>query len=60
MAGGFDVSRVSAVVLPDLDASCVAGVSRLVLVGRGGVRLHEEIFVTGLRMRAQDLSLIHI
>lgn len=56
MAGGFDVSRVSAVVLPDLDASCVAGVSRLVLVGRGGVRLHEEIFVTGLRMRAQDLA----
>lgn len=56
MAGGFDVSRVSAVVLPDLDASCVAGVSRLVLVGRGGIRLHEEIFVTGLRMRAQDLA----
>lgn len=56
MTAGGDVNRVTAVVLDDLDASCVAAVSRLVLVGRGGLRLHEEVFVTGLRMRAQDLA----
>ena len=39
--------RVTAVVVPGLDVSCVAAVSRLVLVGRGGLRLHEEVFVTG-------------
>lgn len=53
---GSDISRVTAVVVDGLDASCVAAVSRLVLVGRGGLRLHEEIFVTGLRMKAQDLA----
>jgi len=56
MTLGSDVNRVTAVVLDDLDASCVAAVSRLVLVGRGGLRLHEEVFVTGLRMKAQDLA----
>jgi len=56
MTGGADVNRVTAVVLPGLDASCVAAVSRLVLVGRGGLRLHEEVFVTGLRIKAQDLA----
>jgi len=50
------VNRVTSVVMEDLDASCVAAVSRLVLVGRGGLRLHEEVFVTGLRMKAQDLA----
>ena len=49
-------NRVTAVVLDDLDASCVAAVSRLVLVGRGGLRLHEEVFVTGIRLKAQDLA----
>ncbi|QGF24997.1 DISARM system SNF2-like helicase DrmD [Raineyella fluvialis] len=56
MTAGADVHRVTAVVVDDLDASCVAAVSRLVLVGRGGLRLHEEVFVTGLRMKAQDLA----
>lgn len=56
MTSGTDISRVTAVVLDGLDASCVAAVSRLVLVGRGGLRLHEEVFVTGLRIRAQDLA----
>lgn len=51
-----EVNRVTAVVLPGLEASCVAAVSRLVLVGSGGLRLHEEVFVTGLRMQAQDLA----
>lgn len=54
--GGSEVSRVTAVVVPGLDASCAAAVSRLVLVGAGGLRLHEEIFVTGIRMRAQDMA----
>lgn len=48
--------RVTAVVVPGLDVSCVAAVSRLVLVGRGGLRLHEEVFVTGIRLGAQDLA----
>ena len=48
--------RVTAVVVPGLDVSCVAAVSRLVLVGRGGLRLHEEVFVTGVRLGAQDLA----
>ena len=56
MTGRAEVNRVTAVVLDDLDASCVAAVSRLVLVGRGGLRLHEEVFVTGIRLKAQDLA----
>jgi len=56
MTMSSDVNRVTAVVLDGLDASCVAAVSRLVLVGRGGLRLHEEVFVTGVRMKAQDLA----
>ena len=54
--GGSDVNRVTAVVVPGLDASCAAAVSRLVLVGAGGLRLHEEVFVTGIRMKAQDMA----
>ncbi|SDI90855.1 SNF2 family N-terminal domain-containing protein [Frankineae bacterium MT45] len=50
------VHRVTAVVLNDLPESCVAAVSRLVLVGRGGVRLHEEVFLTGIRLRGQELA----
>lgn len=51
-----NVQRVTAVVLPDLDASCATAVSRLVLVGRGGLRLHEEVFVAGIRIGAQDMA----
>lgn len=50
------VNRVTAVVLADLPQSCVAAVSRLVLVGRGGLRLHEEVFLTGIRIRGQALA----
>ncbi|MFD4945939.1 DISARM system SNF2-like helicase DrmD [Streptomyces sp. NPDC058409] len=50
------VNRVSAVVAPELPQSCVAAVSRLVLVGRGGLRLHEEVFLTGVRLRGQALA----
>ncbi|MFD0382419.1 SNF2-related protein [Streptomyces stramineus] len=50
------VNRVTAVVTPGLQESCVAAVSRLVLVGRGGLRLHEEVFLTGVRLRGQALA----
>ncbi len=56
MTMSSDINRVTAVVMSDLDVSCVAAVSRLVLIGRGGLRLHEEVFVTGVRMKAQDLA----
>ncbi|MFE0087631.1 DISARM system SNF2-like helicase DrmD [Streptomyces sp. NPDC058991] len=50
------VNRVTAVIAPGLPESCVAAVSRLVLVGRGGLRLHEEVFLTGVRLRGQALA----
>ena len=46
----------TAVVVPGLEYSCVASVSRLVLVGRGGLRLHEEVFVTGVRFSGQAVA----
>ncbi len=58
------IRGVSAVVVDDVDQSFAAGVARLVLVGEGGVRLHEEIFLAGTRLnqrrelgmeRAEDL-----
>lgn len=42
--------RVTAVVVDDLEESFVAAVTRMVLVGRGGVRLHEEVFLAGVRL----------
>lgn len=50
------IHRVTAVVVEDLPESCVAAVSRLALVGRGGVRLHEEVFLTGIRIRGQAMA----
>ena len=50
------VSRVTAVVLPGLEHSCAASMSRLVLVGRGGLRLHEQVFVTGVRLRGHRVA----
>jgi len=50
------VHRVTAVVVDGVPQSCVAAVSRLVLVGRGGLRLHEEVFLTGIRMRGQAMA----
>jgi superfamily II DNA or RNA helicase len=50
------VHRVTAVVVEDLPKSCVAAVSRLVLVGLGGLRLHEEVFLAGIRIRGQAMS----
>lgn len=51
-----EMNRVTAVVVPGLEQSCVAAVSRLVLVGRGGLRLHEEVFLTGIRIRGQKMA----
>lgn len=45
--------RVTAVVVDELEESFVAAVTRMVLVGRGGLRLHEEIFLTGVRLRGR-------
>ncbi|MBG0560775.1 DEAD/DEAH box helicase [Actinoplanes sp. NEAU-A11] len=45
--------RVTAVVVDDLEESFVAAVTRMVLVGRGGLRLHEEIFLAGVRLRGR-------
>ena len=50
------VNRVTAVVLPGLEHSCAASMSRLVLVGRGGLRLHEQVFVTGVRLRGHRVA----
>lgn len=47
------LNRVTAVVVDDLEESFVAAVTRMVLVGRGGVRLHEEVFLAGVRVRGR-------
>ncbi|MCA2266294.1 DEAD/DEAH box helicase family protein [Mycobacterium marseillense] len=47
------LSRVTAVVVDDLPESFVAAVTRMVLVGRGGVRLHEDVFLVGVRLRGR-------
>jgi len=48
--GQSGINRVTAVTIPDLDESIVAAVCRMVLVGRGGLRLHEEVFLAGARL----------
>jgi superfamily II DNA or RNA helicase len=50
------VHRVTAVVVDGLPQSCVAAVARLVLVGRGGLRLHEEVFLAGIRIHGQAMA----
>jgi superfamily II DNA or RNA helicase len=47
------LSRVTSVVVDDLPESFVAAVTRMVLVGRGGVRLHEEVFLAGVRLHGR-------
>lgn len=52
------ISGVSAVVVDGIDQSFAAGVARLVLVGEGGIRLHEEVFLAGTRLaRKQELGI---
>lgn len=49
---------VSAVVVDGLGESFAAAVARLVLVGQGGIRLHEEVFLAGTRLsRRQEIGL---
>lgn len=48
--GETSLERVSAMVVPDLDESFAVAVTRLVLVGRAGLRLHEEVFLAGTRL----------
>jgi superfamily II DNA/RNA helicase len=48
--------RATATVVDGLEESCVAAMGRLVLVGRGGLRLHEEVFLTGLRLNGRPLA----
>lgn len=47
------LERVTAVVVDDLAESFVAAVTRMVLVGRGGVRLHEDVFLAGVRLHGR-------
>ena len=47
------LNRVTAVVVDDLEESFVAAVTRMVLVGRGGIRLHEEVFLAGVRLHGR-------
>ena len=48
--------RVTAVMVPGLEGTQAAAISRLVLVGRGGTRVHEEVFVTGVRFRGANVA----
>lgn len=51
------IQRITAVVVPGLRDSFVAAVTRLVLVGGSGIRLHEEVFLAGTRLRRrQDIG----
>jgi superfamily II DNA or RNA helicase len=47
------LNRVTALVVDDLAESFVAAVTRMVLVGRGGVRLHEDVFLAGVRLHGR-------
>jgi hypothetical protein len=48
--GERSLERVSAMVVPGLDESFAVAVTRLVLVGKAGLRLHEEVFLAGTRL----------
>ena len=62
--GDRALERVTATIVPELEESFAVAVTRLVLVGRAGLRLHEEVFLAGTRLsrrqavgeqRAEDL-----
>lgn len=56
VTGAESLRGVTAVVSDDVDASCVVAVARVVMLGAGGVRLHEEVVESGIRLRGQNLS----
>lgn len=49
------LERVTAIGVPDLEESYVVAVTRLVLVGRAGLRLHEEVFLAGTRLARRQV-----
>lgn len=48
--------RVSAFEVEGLEESVVAAVTRIVLVGKGGVRLHEDVVLAGTRLKGRALG----
>lgn len=48
--GDRSLERVTATAVPGLEESYAVAVTRLVLVGRAGLRLHEEVFLAGTRL----------
>jgi superfamily II DNA or RNA helicase len=48
--GDRSLQRVTATLVPGLDESFALAVTRLVLIGRAGLRLHEEVFLAGTRL----------
>lgn len=48
------ISRVSAVVVDGLKESFISAATRLVLVGKGGLRLHEEVFFAATRLNKRQ------
>lgn len=48
--GDRSLQRVTATIVPGLEESYAVAVTRLVLVGRAGLRLHEEVFLAGTRL----------
>lgn len=48
--GDRALERVTATVVPGLEESYAVAITRLVLVGRAGLRLHEEVFLAGTRL----------
>jgi len=53
--GKSQINRATAVVIPDLEESIVAAVCRIVLIGRGGIRLHEDVFLAGTRLKGGQI-----
>lgn len=51
-----ELNRVTAVSVSGLKDPVVAALCRLVLVGKGGVRLHEEVFLAGVRLKGKALG----
>ena len=51
-----ELNRVTAVSISGLKDPVVAALCRLVLVGKGGVRLHEEVFLAGVRLKGKALG----
>jgi hypothetical protein len=45
------INRATGVIVPELQESIVAAVCRMVMIGKGGIRLHEEIFLAGARLK---------